>query len=82
MVSGANRIELTVFDHTINSNIAAGTALPSGTILTEIKLSSVTGSFQEGLAVAWSGFASSTSISGSCLPSIRSSQNLVLLAWS
>ena len=57
MVSGTNRIELTVFDHTINSNIAAGTALPSGTILTEVELSSVTGSFQEGLAVAWSGFA-------------------------
>ena len=70
MVSGANRIELTVFDHTINSNIAAGTALPSGTILTEVKLSSVTGSFQEGLAVAWSGFSSSTSISGS-LPTVH-----------
>ena len=63
-ISGTDRIELTVFDHTINTNIAAGTALASGTILTEVKLSSVTGTFTLGLSVAWSGFSDSSEISG------------------
>ena len=70
-ISGTNRIELTVFDHTINTNIAAGTALTSGTILTEVTLSSTSGGvFTEGLAVAWSGFSESTEISGN-LPTVH-----------
>ena len=69
-INSVNRIELTVFDHTINTSIAAGTALTSGTILTEVQLSSVTGAFTPGLAVAWSGFSESTDISGN-LPTIH-----------
>ena len=69
-INGTNRVELTVFDHTINTNVAAGTALSSGTILTEVELSSVTGAFTLGLAVAWSGFSESTLISGN-LPTIH-----------
>ena len=45
-------------------------ALSSGTILTEVELSSVTGAFTLGLAVAWSGFSESTLISGN-LPTIH-----------
>jgi hypothetical protein len=70
-ITGINRIELTVVDHTINTNVAAGTALASGTILTEFKLTSVAGgAFVTGNSVAWSGFSSSASISGQ-LPSVH-----------
>ena len=65
-VNAINRVELTCFNHTINTDIASGTAIPSGTILTEVKLNSVTGgAFQEGLTVAWSGHSESTAISSS-----------------
>ncbi len=65
VINTVNRIELTVVDHTINTNIAAGTALASGTILTELKLTSTAGgAFAEGSSVAWSGFSDSTAISG------------------
>tara|TARA_B100000427_G_scaffold72766_1_gene58902 strand:+ start:8249 stop:14758 length:6510 start_codon:yes stop_codon:yes gene_type:complete len=70
-ITGINRIELTVVDHTINTNIAAGTALASGTILTEFKLTSVAGGgFITGNSVAWSGFSSSAPISGT-LPTVH-----------
>ena len=70
-VGGVNRIELTVVDHTINTSVASGTALASGTILTELKLTSTAGGdFTEGTSVAWSGFSDSTPISGQ-LPTVH-----------
>ena len=70
-VGGINRIELTVVDHTINTSVAAGTALASGTILTELKLTSTAGGdFTEGTSVAWSGFSDSSPISGQ-LPTVH-----------
>ena len=70
-VGGVNRIELTVVDHTINTSVAAGTALASGTILTELKLTSTAGGdFTEGTSVAWSGFSDSSPISGQ-LPTVH-----------
>ena len=46
-VNSVNRVELTVFDHTINTSTLL--LVPtSGTILTEVQLSSVTGTFTPG----------------------------------